>query len=804
MKHYDITLFSSEDTYKGKGYGSSHFPTRNARHVDKILAEYEEVIREDEEELSHVDVPIKRDGYYLRFNNQSGKDLSIDKIDSSSIGHIVSVTEDQNDRGKITSVVLYLNKNKRNWLNKKATAYKTQRTKNNERCNKPLIDSIESVQSVSVNDLWHGKGELPGEGREWVELWFKETMSETVLHLLDQLGIEHKPQYLFFPERVVVLANVNSGDISRLYFASSSLVRLSAVPTLAGFITDESSYEQADWLNMIMGQFNYNGVGDRYLCILDSGIKTGHPMLSPFISNNDCFAVNPQWGLNDVRHHGTQMAGLAIYGDLTDVLAQHQQIEPTYRLCSVKVLPNTGSTLKEFWGDYTKQAVSKAEIGNVHVPDIMAYCMAIAETKGHSDGKPSSWSSAIDQICYGEDGRSRLFIQCAGNVDEDSDFIRYPISNRTLSVLNPGQAWNALTVGAYTEKFHAIDETGIQKNVIAPADALSPYSTTSESWQTTMPIKPEILMEGGNRIKDGNSTERHRDLELLTTGAMFGFGRHFDLFNATSAATALAARYAAIVSMDNPDYWPETIRGLFVHTADWTDQMNHDHHDIEERLRMCGYGVPNLEKMQNSRKNGVTFVAQKTIKPYKLNGNQASFNKLHIFELPWPRETLLDMGEKNVRLTITLSYFIEPGPTDNFSSSYKKYSYASSGLRFDLCNPNENADQLKARIRRESDETVGSVNNDTGRWAIGIQKRTRGSIHKDWVETTAADLATCNLIAVYPVSGWWYKRKSTHKVETEMRYSLIVSLETSENADFSVEINNEIAIKNAIPVEIDV
>ena len=60
---------------------------------------------------------------------------------------------------------------------------------------------------------------------------------------------------------------------------------------------------------------------------------------------------------------------------------------------------------------------------------------------------------------------------------------------------------------------------------------------------------------------------------------------------------------------------------------------------------------------------------------------------------------------------------------------------------------------------------------------------------------SAADLATCNLIAVFPVSGWWYNRRTLEKIESELRYSLIVSLETGEEqVDFSTEIETKIPI----------
>lgn len=803
MKHYDVSYAGKEEDYKGSGFGSTNLPDRGAGHVDRILNLYRAVIANDEAALRQVDVAKARDGYYIKLKNAADYDLALKSIDSTKIGHIVSVNESHTPDGKVvTSAILFLKKEKKEWLDKKADSYKgDKRTPKGERLNKRLLESIEDVSAVTVDDLWSGKGQLPREKKEWVELWFIENDADSVLSTLNSLQIEHKEQTLIFPERVVAMVNANHRELERVFYTSDTLVRVSEVPTLAGFIANEQGIAQQDWMRMIMGAFKFDRISNKYFCLLDSGVVAGHPMLLPVLSDKDRYVVNPHWGINDVRQHGTKMAGIVAYGDLTDVLSHGEVIEPRNRLCSVKVLPNDSNSQKDFWARYTMQAVSIAEIN--HGNDVMGYCMAVAEIDGYSSGVPSSWSGAIDQICNGEDGQRRLFIQCAGNIDDNRDYLQYPDSNSLRGVVNPGQAWNALTVGAYTKKCVAYDDLRNQLDVVAQKDGLSPYSTTSVTWNHQTPIKPEVVLEGGNRTKEAGVANRHPDLELLTTGYAHSLDRPFACFNATSAATAMAARYAALVSMNSPEYWPETIRGLFVHTAQWTEQMERDFPDKDIRLRMCGYGVPNLEKMLESRKNGVTFIAQRTIQPYKKGKKGNTFNKMHIYTLPWPKQTLLALGEKDVRLTITLSYFVEPGPTNNYVSSFKKYNYASAGLRYELSNVNEPRNSFINRIKHDYDEDDVRVVNNTQRWNVGIKKRTKGSIHKDWIEMSAADLATCNMIAVFPVSGWWYYRKTLEKIESEMRYSLIVSLDAGEEqVDFSVEIANQIPIDNQVQIEI--
>jgi hypothetical protein len=51
------------------------------------------------------------------------------------------------------------------------------------------------------------------------------------------------------------------------------------------------------------------------------GVTRGHPLLEASLDADDCHSCDPAWGTHDHDGHGTEMAGLALYGDLTPVLA---------------------------------------------------------------------------------------------------------------------------------------------------------------------------------------------------------------------------------------------------------------------------------------------------------------------------------------------------------------------------------------------------------------------------------------------------------------------------------------------------
>jgi hypothetical protein len=80
-------------------------------------------------------------------------------------------------------------------------------------------------------------------------------------------------------------------------------------------------------------------------------------------------------------------------------------------------------------------------------------------------------------------------------------------------------------------------------------------------------------MEGGNAVHDGKGfCCPADDVSLLSTSPDIT-KRHFDDFSMTSAATAQAAWFAAQIQNSYPDIWPETVRALMVHSAEWTDTL---------------------------------------------------------------------------------------------------------------------------------------------------------------------------------------------------------------------------------------
>ncbi|MCL1895749.1 MAG: hypothetical protein FWG03_04295 [Clostridiales bacterium] len=227
--------------------------------------------------------------------------------------------------------------------------------------------------------------------------------------------------------------------------------------------------------------------------------------------------------------------------------------------------------------------------------------------------------------------------------------------------------------------------------------------------------------------------------------------------------------------------------------------------DYRRLLRTCGYGVPDVDRAIWCASNSVNMIIEDELQPYKKKKNNSiTLNEMHIHTLPWPKELLLGMGESPVKMRVTLSYYIEPSPG---RIGWKdKYKYASCGLHFDVNNTHEEEISFIRRISlamRDEEEGGTTYTNVPERWVIGSQNRNVGSIHSDILESTASELAECNKIIVFPISGWWKMRPHLKCYDKKIRYSLIVSVETPETEiDFynaiQVEIANRVAIKTEI------
>jgi hypothetical protein len=764
------------------------------------------------EKRTAVSLPTKN-GVYLEFYSAPEYELATKSLENRRSGiRLMNVRMEKSEGEAVRKATVFIPKGKENYFLKRVQEYVEKDTDKGKPKHESLVANIGSIRLAVLESFWSATDTMwiPKEDPKWCEIWLNGDdveIEKEFRSLSASLNIPLQQETLKFPERIVILAFANRSQLEELIASSPHIAEIRRAAELTSFFVDLENKEQTDWARELLDRVTVDENSLVSVCILDTGVANGHMLLKPILNDEDCYSYDTEWGTSDDVGHGTAMSGLVAYGDLQALLEGKQDVNLVHRLESIKILPPNGENDPKLYGAITSQSLSRVIINSPERKRII--CMAITApkyTKG--DGSPSSWSAAIDELTSGVlDDQKKLLIISAGNVSDPEDWKQYPTINKLRPVQNPAQSWNALTVGAYTEKVLLDKEKYQNHKTVAPTGGLSPYSSTSYIWDNKWPIKPEIVLEGGNVLKEEYGCFQSEDLSILTTFHK-PVNRQFDTIWATSAATASASWMAGQIQAQYPNAWPETVRALLVHSAEWTDTMKEQFlggtkkGDIKELLRICGYGVPNLERALWCVKNSVNMVIQSELQPYtKLDNGRYVTKDMHIHEIPWPKGVLLELGETKVSMRVTLSYFIEPGPGE---VGWKdRYRYASCALRFDV----NGLDSREAFLRRVN-AAIDSEDDDFqgyggANWLIGPQNRHLGSIHSDVWSGTAAELASSNLIGIYPAVGWWRERNWLGRWDKNVRYSLVVSLQTpDQNIDLYTPISTQIELMNSTEIDI--
>lgn len=277
--------------------------------------------------------------------------------------------------------------------------------------------------------------------------------------------------------------------------------------------------------------------------------------------------------------YGTEMAGIALYGDLARSVEGTGAVVLGHGLESVKILDGVSqdAASPRTYAEVTANAVATAEIegGNAGPPRARVFSMAVTRQSGDGengvDGNATLWSAALDALAAGTDvvahddriellgapepDAARLIVVSAGNVRGlTPEQIRTPdgrLDHLTMCDLSrieePAQAHNILAVGAFTELTAVPDDPSYAGfRPLAAHGQLSPFSRTSVALTGAPVVKPDIVMEGGNLlVGPGELMLDPHDVVSVTTTSKDAF-RLITSANATSAATAQAARLAAL------------------------------------------------------------------------------------------------------------------------------------------------------------------------------------------------------------------------------------------------------------------
>lgn len=559
-------------------------------------------------------------------------------------------------------------------LRNKVLAYAAEDTqKGNPRFRDPVA-RIDEIAMATIADLSLGEisNDLPDEERLWVEIWTRggarlspeehQTIDAAVagFGMMTDDGPGVIPVFRG-PERDVHVVLASGSSLKALPVLLPDAAEVHLAPTVFPIVLAEAQDTAGE-----LADVDPPPDDAVVVAVHDSGVDSSHPYVSPILLGAES-VVPGVLGSADTDGHGTQMAGVAAYSALADGIAGGLLHADAW-LVAMRLLETAADAGGDpergvMWAERTVEAVDFAESLASGRPVVHNLSIG-ADNPATGKTDRTSWSIAADVLAWNS-GRGRILVVAGGNADTITDPADYPHINLGPPHLQqPGQAWNVLTVGGYSalELLTAEDTLMGYPAPLAASGQLSPHSRTAVV--ANSPIKPDIVMEAGN-IAPGSGLENPdaQGLSILTLRSTARVpGTLLRRTYKTSPAAAAASNALAQIGSAHPSLTPATWRALLVHTARWPEAAVTQFPDQRDLLRSFGYGVPRVELAMASDSNRPIMIYEGSLKPSQRAGAKPN-RRADFIEIPLPEDELHAIGESDVELTVTLSYFAEP--TDN-------------------------------------------------------------------------------------------------------------------------------------------
>lgn len=397
------------------------------------------------------------------------------------------------------------------------------------------------------------------------------------------------------------------------------------------------------------------------LCILDSGITSGHPLLSPFVGDaSSVHSTIPSAA--DIAGHGTAVASVAVYGDLRRHIADGSFSSPL-TIFSARMLDDAAKL------DPDRLVVTQMRdaIERYRVPphNCRIFNLSFGEERTFlqkSSGRQGIWAEALDQLALKYDV---VIVVAAGNqgvettITAEAEALVVSKGRHLRSpdhrLVDPSTAALAVTVGATTTRVTPTVRPGATQNDITfpVSDSGAPSPFTRVGPGVGGSIKPDFVDEGGNLVWTGFTSHRKivRDDELsvLVLGNTFagrtGWFRH-DI--GTSLAAPRVARVAAMlehslrVQLGRPPTG-NLIRALLGAGAAQQPSMD-AHCGADSTVAFSGYGRVDEDYSLWSSDSRVVLYSE----------DEVPLDHFALFEVPVPDAFIALKGKKSI--SVALAY----------------------------------------------------------------------------------------------------------------------------------------------------
>ena len=572
------------------------------------------------------------------------------------------------------------------------------------------------------------------------------------------------------------------------------------------------------------------------IVIIDSGLAAEHPLFRDsegrtIIGRQHNFlpdSVEPGELITDEidQGHGTAVASIIAYGSLMEMSRNPDDVDsPLFWLENAKILlpatkldPEAAIDSPQLYPIQIPKALMRKVIEIFHRPPMPEQCKIFNLSVGsalHPLHSISNWAEELDNLSARNDV---LFVVSTGDL-QTGEIIEaittgesYPdyLLNLSSRLRNPGQAYNALTVGALTPTPAAPISPLQGDRPLAPPQHPAPFSRSG--LLQLGPVKPDVVEIGGNLSQRGSELTAAPESAILVANRNFVTGQTEQPLGfqyGTGLAAARVTHLAGRIQARYPRASANLIRALVVNSAEWPQPfaqsfvtspdapLPKEAHQI--LLRLCGYGVPQPDKALSSNAHCMVFVTEDEFSWTRDDRNTSGRYpaKVSFFSIRFEPDDLFRLPPATqVRVSVTLVYNPPVRKT-------QRRRYQAVDMRWDLKRPEETSEDFQARWMAETEGDEDDERDDSRPplrpwpWQLksvinpGGRVR-RGSLIRDWFDVFVHELPdTLEIVTLAMVAPW---RKPPEPLT--QRFALVVSIEALDHKlpiydTVRVQINDE-------------
>ncbi|MFE6735572.1 S8 family serine peptidase [Microbacterium sp. NPDC057650] len=374
--------------------------------------------------------------------------------------------------------------------------------------------------------------------------------------------------------------------------------------------------------------------------IIDDLVVDANPWLHNVIIEQRSFPDDVTLG--DHTRHGTEVASVAAWGDVRDLLDSEFDGQP-FPLYVARVAQANERLETQVHGDPSAQFAAALDWLAEHQVRIVV--LALGESYADSGPLTSDLSALIDAKAreYG-----MVIVTSAGNIEHThvSDLRRYPdfLVDDTSRVAAPGTAALSVTTTAIAED-DAVDRARNPHAIaVAKAGSHAPYARSGpvRGSRAAGRQKPEFAANGGNWAIDTATENLVTDAAELAVTTLIPpvNGRLFGSATGTSLAAPRVAHELAKIASRYPDASANLLRALLALSG----ARKHRKNDPKPSFLSSTYGVPSGADVLESSGTRVIFTFEGTM----------ATNSHAVLEIPIPE--LFARGHSAREISIALAF----------------------------------------------------------------------------------------------------------------------------------------------------